>query len=534
MHGKITKILRLYSHGMGIKSISATLDLSRNTVRKYIRAYQDLGKSINELLRLDEEHLQELLFCGHDIEVVPSQNELDLRPLLSVYASRLRRNRKLTKKALYAEYITDYPHGYSYSTFCSHLRSHMKQERAVGHVEHIPGDQMYIDYAGDKLYIKDARTGENIPCEVAVIILPASGLTYVEAVSSQRKEDLIKACENALHYYGGAPMALVPDNLKAAVVKTDAVEPVIQEDFAEFAEHYGCAVYPARVRHPQDKALVENAVKLAYREIYPTVEGRDFHSLVTLNKALREALEAFNDRQMAKRPYSRRQRFEDVEKDTLRPLPAERFPVRMRKVVTVRPNSYLVLNRHHYSVPARYVGKRLELIYDDDTVSVYYNMRLVTSHRRDDAPYEYSTKASHKLPGHHPNYDLEIEELLQKAADIDHGVYEYLHDVAEERKYPPQAYRTLRGMLALQDKYGRERFIRACHICHECHEYGYTQIQWMLRNGEDYDLEPENGEENRPSRHSRMHVNIRGKNYFKSESDYQTSNNQNKKDNENK
>lgn len=70
--------------------------------------------------------------------------------------------------------------------------------------------------------------------------------------------------------------------MKAAVEKTDAVEPVIQEDFAEFAEHYGCSVYPARVRHPQDKALVENAVKLAYREIYPAVEGKDSHSLITL------------------------------------------------------------------------------------------------------------------------------------------------------------------------------------------------------------------------------------------------------------
>ena len=84
MHGKITKILRLYSHGMGIKSISATLGLSRNTVRRYIRAYQELGKSINELLRLDEEHLQELLFCGRDIEFTPSLNELELRPMQAV------------------------------------------------------------------------------------------------------------------------------------------------------------------------------------------------------------------------------------------------------------------------------------------------------------------------------------------------------------------------------------------------------------------------------------------------------------------
>ena len=104
MHGKIIKNLRLYSHGMGIKSISATLGLSRNRVRRYIRAYQELGKSINELLRLDEEHLQELLFCGRDIEFTPSRNELELRPLLPAYAGRLRRNRKLSKKVLYTEY----------------------------------------------------------------------------------------------------------------------------------------------------------------------------------------------------------------------------------------------------------------------------------------------------------------------------------------------------------------------------------------------------------------------------------------------
>ena len=41
----------------------------------------------------------------------------------------------------------------------------------------------------------------------------------------------------------------------------------------------------------------------------------------------------------------------------------------------------------------------------------------------------------------------------------------------------------------------------------------------MLRNSEDYDLESESGEENRPSRHSRAHANIRVKSCFKNESD---------------
>ena len=56
----------------------------------------------------------------------------------------------------------------------------------------------------------------------------------------------------------------------------------------------------------------------------------------------------------------------------------------------------------------------------------------------------------------------------------------------------------------------------------------------MLRNSEDYDLESESGEENRPSRHSRAHANIRGKSYFKNEPDKLSNNNQNKEDNERK
>lgn len=68
-------------------------------------------------------------------------------------------------------------------------------------------------------------------------------------------------------------MAIVPDNLKAAVSRSDRNEPVINDEFAAFAEHYGCVVFPARVRHSKDKALVENAVKLMYRSVYAAVEG---------------------------------------------------------------------------------------------------------------------------------------------------------------------------------------------------------------------------------------------------------------------
>ena len=98
-----------------------------------------------------------------------------------------------------------------------------------------------------------------------------------------------------MQYFEGVPAAIVPDNPKAAVTRSDCNEPVINDDFAVFAEHYGCSVYPARVRHPKDKALVENTVKLLYRSVYLDIEGMTFSSLDGLNTAIRISLLDFNE-----------------------------------------------------------------------------------------------------------------------------------------------------------------------------------------------------------------------------------------------
>ena len=173
-------------------------------------------------------------------------------------------------------------------------------------------------------------------------------------VATQGRPD--KACENAIQYFEGVPAAIVPDNLKAAVTRSDRNEPVINDDFAAFAEYYGCAVYPARVRHPKDKALVENAVKLLYRSIYLDIEGMTFSSLEELNAAIHISLLDFNEKVMAGREMSRKEIFLHGEKDYLRPLPVKRYVMKERKLMTVGKNSYVSLFKHHYSVPKEYVA----------------------------------------------------------------------------------------------------------------------------------------------------------------------------------
>ncbi len=175
------------------------------------------------------------------------------------------------------------------------------------HIDHKAGDKLYVDFAGQKLSITDKQTGEIINVEVFVSILGASQLTYVEAVGSQQKEDFIAACEHTLHYIGGVPDAIVPDNLKAAVIKSSRYEPTLNETFSDFADYYGTTILPARAFRPRDKALVEGAVKIIYTRIYAPLRKGVYHSLKELNDAIRPMLEEHNNRLLQGRNYSRRQ-----------------------------------------------------------------------------------------------------------------------------------------------------------------------------------------------------------------------------------
>ena len=247
-------------------------------------------------------------------------------------------------------------------------------------------------------------------------------------------------------YFEGAPAAIVPDNLKAAVTRSDRNEPVINDDFAAFAEYYGCAVYPARVCHPKDKALVENAVKLLYRSVYLDIEGMTFSSLDNLNAAIHVSLNDFNEKVMAGREASRKEMFLRGEKGYLRPLPQKRYAMKEKKLMTVGRNSYVSLFKHHYSVPKEHVGKRVTILYDADMVEIYCGMNLVAIHDRCDIPYTYSWKKEHNLPGHYGPYHKDLEERFRRASEIDNIVLNYLREAERLMQYPPKAFKSCRSI----------------------------------------------------------------------------------------
>ena len=124
------------------------------------------------------------------------------------------------------------------------------------------GEKVFLDYTGDTLGYVDRETGEIIKTQTFVASLPASDYGYILFVPSQRTEDFVYAISQYFKHIGGVPKILVPDNLKAAIVKSDRYEPSVNRILEDMANHYGCFIQPARPLHPKDKSLVEDHVKL--------------------------------------------------------------------------------------------------------------------------------------------------------------------------------------------------------------------------------------------------------------------------------
>jgi len=100
-----------------------------------------------------------------------------------------------------------------------------------------------------------------------VAALGASHYTYAQALPGQKTADWIAGMTGALHFIGGVPELIVPDNQRAVIAQPDRYEPHVGDTVLDFAQHYGCSVLPARPRTPQDKAVVESAVQVVERWI---------------------------------------------------------------------------------------------------------------------------------------------------------------------------------------------------------------------------------------------------------------------------
>lgn len=507
---KLRQILRHYHQGLSKSQISLQSGLSRNTIKKYLSRYQSLNLSYKDIQEKSDHELSMLFGSFHTPE--PTTRFKTLEKLFPKIEKDLKK-RGYTMKDAHKAYKLEYPDGLGKTQFGIYYLQWKRRSNPVMHIHHKVADKVYVDFAGEKLRLTDKATGQVKEVEVFVAILGASQYTYVEARESQKKQDFIQACENAFHYFGGVPMAIVPDNLKSAVTKSDKYEPSLNETFADFAEHYGTTVLPARAYRPKDKSLVEGAVRISYNRIYTIIRQNEYDSLEALNEAIWEALEAYNDVLLTQRDYSRRQQFEEIEKQELQPLPPLRYEFKKQAVVTVMKDGHVCLreDHHYYSVHYKFIGRKVKLIYTMQTVNIYYKYECIATHTRNNRKYLYTTLTEHMASTHRFMSEWNANRFLKWSGSIHPDVREFITHILDSRSHPEQAYKSCLGVLNLEKKVGRARLINACKRALDFGNYNYKSVKTILEKKLD---QVESEQDDQTPTALPAHDNIRGKDYY--------------------
>ncbi|MCG3202372.1 MAG: IS21 family transposase ISPpu7 [Gammaproteobacteria bacterium] len=174
---KIREVLRLrYEHGLKDGQIAAAIGSARSTVQECVRRAQQAGLSWPLPEGLDELALQSLLY----------RREVPLSRTPAPDFARLHAELKrpgVTRLLLRQEYKAERPDGWQYSVFCDQYRRWLARQDVVLRQQHVPGEKLFVDYAGQTVAVIDRHTGESRPAQIFVAVLGASSHTYATCSS---------------------------------------------------------------------------------------------------------------------------------------------------------------------------------------------------------------------------------------------------------------------------------------------------------------------------------------------------------------
>jgi len=503
---KIREVLRLkHEHSLANRIIARSCSVGRSTIAEYLRRAEQAGLSWPLPPELDDAELDRRLFPP------PPGLPAGSRPLPDwAEVHRELRAKGVTLFLLWEEYKQTHPEGYQYSWFCQQYRRWAGKVDVVMRQEHRAGEKLFVDYAGQTVPIVDPGTGEIREAQVFIAVLGASNYTYVEATWTQTLPDWIGSHVRALNFLGGVPELIVPDNLKSGVSKACFYEPDLNPTYQDMASHYGCAVIPARVRAPRDKAKVEVGVQVVERWILARFRKITFFSLAELNATIRQWLDQLNERPFNKLPGCRRTLYETLDKPALKPLPQAPYVYAEWTKARVNIDYHVQVDGHFYSVPYQLVKHQLDIRITRTTVEAFLKAKRVASHIRSYQKGGYTTLKEHMPTAHQKYLEWTPQRLIRWAAKIGASTAQVVEIILRSKPHPQQGFRSCLGIMRLGKAYDPHRVEAACTRALAIGAPTYKSVGAILKNGLDKRPLPTKNKETAAI----VHQNIRGPHYY--------------------
>lgn len=495
------KLVQKRSH----RDVADAVGVSIGLVSKIVKQVEALEFTIDDLYALDQATLENTFYGTRT-------KKASDRPMPDPAAIHIELRRVgVTLVLLHMEYLEKFPNGYQYSKFCNVYREWLAKRSPTMRQTHVAGDKTFIDYSGKKPHIVDPETGEIREVELYVAVLGASNYTFAEASYTQQVADFVASTMHAFMFFGGVSRAIVPDQLKSAVVVASRYEPGIQRTFDELGRHYGTTILPARPGSPRDKAKVEVAVQIAQRWILARLRNQVFHTLGDLNARIRELTVDLNARPMRLYKASRNELFERLEKTALGPLPTDVFEHAAWKKAKLNVDYHVVYDNHFYSAPHSLIHEELWVRATTTTLELFHRGSRIASHPRSYVHFQHTTIAAHMPMAHQKHAEWTPSRIQGWASTIGPMTEELTRAILAERQHPEHGYRSCLGLFRLGKQYGQERLEAACARAVSVSARSYRHVESILKNG--LDRAPVLESSSRTNS-GVTHENVRGRDYY--------------------
>ena len=496
----IKDVIRLKWHArLSHESIAITLKVSKGVVAKYVGLASAAG--------LDWETVQDWSEQRLSTALLPRSTAS--QPFVEPDWGRIHRelDRKgMTLMLLWQEYVAAHPEQrtWRYTQFCEHYKTFTSRLKRSMRQHRRAGEKLFIDFAGPTVGLSDGSRAQ-----VFVSAMAASSYVFACATPAQRLDDWIEAMVRALHFYGGVPQLIVPDNARAVIATPDRYEPRANDTVLDLARHYGTSVLPARPRTPRDKATAESSVQVVTRWVLARLRHERFDTVAQVDAAIAALLPSLNERPFQKLPGSRASVFAELDAPALMPLPAQRYELARFKTVKVHIDYHVEIEAHRYSVPHALVGQTLEVRITRHALELLLRGQRVAAHARNDRRGGYTTVEAHMPAAHRAHLEWTPQRLIDWGQRIGLSCGELITRLLQTYKHPEHGYRSCLGLLSLSRRYGEARLEAACERALALGTWRYRHVRDLLANGRDLATEDTTSDWTSPE-----HANLRGPGYY--------------------
>ena len=367
---------------------------------------------------------------------------------------------------------------YQYSQYCELYNKWCEENYETAHFDAVIAQKMEVDFAGQTFSLTDPLTGEIVTIVVFVAILPYSQYIYAEGMLSTKEPQWIEVNNHALDYFGGVPALVVCDNCKQAViVNQDWIEPELNKDYADWADHYGTVILPAKVRKPKFKSSVENAVGILEKGFFHKLEERQYFTLEQFNKDLWKELDALNKEPFKKKEHNRYYYWEE-ERLELMPLPSMHYEYMERKTVKVSSDFHVRFDNAYYSVDKAYLHKKVSIKASSTVVRIYSLAgEFLYEWPRATRKGQWSTNPDH-LPDNYKGFtQWNGSYFIKKAQLVGKNTETVIRTILKSRPYEVQTYRMCLGILNFTKKYSNKALEECCNQAITLNKQKYTFIK---------------------------------------------------------